>query len=119
MLMRFTPNQKKKDDGKLADAELVFEEGPLSGMKLVGFAVWNDRFNAQRRVTFPSRLMQVNGERRSYALLRPFASGGTDDGLRQAILLAYDEYERHSARAGDIVKELEGACGVTDGSVEH
>ncbi len=35
------PNQQGSPAGKLADAEVMFgaESGPLSGMKLVGFAV--------------------------------------------------------------------------------
>ena len=36
------PNQQGSPAGKLADAEVMFEaaSGPLSGMKLIGFAVW-------------------------------------------------------------------------------
>ena len=46
------------------------EASPLSGMKLVGFAVW-ERRDGGRNVTFPARQYSVNGERRSFALLRP------------------------------------------------
>ena len=58
--------------GKLADAEVVFdsEAGPLSGLKLIGFAVW-ERRDGGRNVTFPARRYSVNGERRSFALFRP------------------------------------------------
>jgi hypothetical protein len=32
-----TPNDKGNPAGKLADAELHFTDGPLSGLKLIGF----------------------------------------------------------------------------------
>jgi hypothetical protein len=77
--------------GKLADAELIFEagSGPLSGLRLIGFAVW-ERRDGGKNVTFPARQYSVNGERRSFALLRP-ANGeaGTQDGVRDLILDAY------------------------------
>ena len=42
--------------GKLADAELIFEagSGPLSGLRLIGFAVW-ERRDGGKNVTFPAR----------------------------------------------------------------
>lgn len=71
MVVKITPNDKGSPVGKLADAELHFTEGPLAGLKLLGFAVWERRSGSGRNVTFPSRQYSVNGERRSYALLRP------------------------------------------------
>ena len=70
--VKIIPNEQGNPPGKLADAEVVFEaeSGPLSGMKLLGFAVW-ERRDGGRNVTFPARQYSVNGERRSYALLRP------------------------------------------------
>ena len=43
--VRIIPNTEGKPPGKLADAEVIFEAdaGPLSGMKLIGFAVWERR----------------------------------------------------------------------------
>src|SRR4029078_7369560 len=40
--LKIIPNEQGSHAGKLADAEVVFEAeaGPLSGMKLIGFAVW-------------------------------------------------------------------------------
>ena len=75
--------------GKLADAELIFLAGPLAGLKLIGFAVW-ERRDGGRNVTFPARQYSVNGERRSFALLRP-ANGdlSAQDTVRQLILDAY------------------------------
>ena len=39
--VRIIPNTEGKPPGKLADAEVIFEAeaGPLSGMKLIGFAI--------------------------------------------------------------------------------
>src|SRR5690349_18784292 len=70
MTVKFTPNDKGNPPGKLADAELHFSGGPLDGLKLIGFAVW-ERKNKGRNVTFPARQYSVGGERRSFALLRP------------------------------------------------
>ena len=71
--VRIIPNTEGKPPGKLADAEVIFEAeaGPLSGMKLIGFAIWERRSGGGRNVTFPARQYSVNGERRSFALLRP------------------------------------------------
>jgi hypothetical protein len=54
----------------LADAELHFTTGPLQGLKLIGFGVWTRRGGAGINITFPSRIYSVNGEHRSFALLR-------------------------------------------------
>ena len=68
--VKIIPNDKGNPPGKLADAEVIFEAdaGPLSGLKLIGFSVW-ERRDGGRNVTFPARQYSVNGERRSYALL--------------------------------------------------
>jgi hypothetical protein len=70
LTIKITPNDGGAAPGRLADAELHFTEGALAGMKLIGFAVW-ERRGASRNVTFPARQYSVNGERRSFALLRP------------------------------------------------
>lgn len=80
--------------GKLADAELHFEDGPLAGLKLIGFAVWERRGDARgRNVTFPARQYSVNGERRSFALLRPITDSLAQNGVRDAIVAAYEVFE--------------------------
>ena len=73
MTVKIQPNEKGNPPGKLADAELHFTEGPLEGLKLIGFAVWERRSGSGRNVTFPARQYVVNGDRRSFALLRPVA----------------------------------------------
>ena len=95
--VRITPTEGKAPQGKLAEAELHFSSGPLAGLKLIGFAVWERRSGDGRNVTFPARQYSVNGERRSFALLRP-ANGeaNTQDAIRQCILDAYSRTEAHA-----------------------
>lgn len=87
-------NDNGNPPGKLADAELHFTEGPLAGLKLIGFAIWERRTGAGRNVTFPARQYSVNGERRSFALLRPVAETTAQDRVRDLVLEAYAEFEK-------------------------
>ena len=96
MQVKFTPNDKGNPPGKLADAELHFADGPLEGLKLIGFAIWERRGGSGRNVTFPARQYSVNGERRSFALLRPIVDVQAQDRVREFILEAYAEYERQT-----------------------
>jgi hypothetical protein len=93
MKVQIITNERSAPPGKLADAELHFTEGPLAGLKLIGFAIWERRGSNQRNVTFPARSYAVNGERRSFALLRPIADFNAQNGIREAILQAYAEHE--------------------------
>lgn len=78
--------------GKLADAEIYFHDGLLAGLKLIGFAVWRSRTaGCVTNVTFPARAYTVNGERRTFALLRPSGDAiDAQDAIRAAIIEAYD-----------------------------
>ena len=95
MSVQILPNTTSNPPGKLADAEVVFEAeaGPLTGLKLIGFAIWERRAGG-RNVTFPARQYSVNGDRRSYALLRP-ANGdaSAQEVIRDYILDAYSRTE--------------------------
>src|SRR5438309_6070841 len=93
MTVKINPNDKGNPVGRLADAELHFTEGPLVGLKLIGFGVWERRGGSGRNVTFPARQYSVNGERRSLALLRPLVDLSAQNAVREAILVAYDEVE--------------------------
>ncbi len=84
-------NDRGNSPGKLAEAELVFADGPLAGLRLIGFAIWERRGGSGRNVTFPARVYSVNGERRSYALLRPVVDTSAQDRIRDLILEAYAE----------------------------
>jgi hypothetical protein len=95
MTVKITPNDKGNPPGKLADAELHFTDGPLEGLKLIGFSIWEQRRGGGegRNVTFPARQYSVNGERRSFALLRPVVDTAAPSRVRELILEAYAEYE--------------------------
>jgi hypothetical protein len=102
VVVKFMSTDKDKNPplGKLADAELHFTEGVLSGLRLLGFAVWERRVGNGRNVTFPARQYVVNGERRSFALLRSISGDPTSqDRIRDFILQAYAEYEENAAVA--------------------
>src|ERR1700686_2196133 len=86
--VKLVPNDKGNPPGKLADAELHFTDGALAGLKLIGFAIW-ERKSGARTVTFPARQYAVNGERRSFALLRPIVDTNAQNLVRDLILLAY------------------------------
>ncbi len=99
MVVTITPNDSNNPPGKLADAELHFLDGPLGGLKLIGFGIWERRTGNGRNVTFPARQYSVNGERRSFALLRPIGDAMAHDRIRELILQAYAEYEEKAAVA--------------------
>ena len=99
MIVRITPNDKGNPPGKLADAELHFTDGPLEGLKLIGFAIWERRGGGGRNVTFPARQYSVNGERRSFALLRPIVDSTVQSKIRDLVLEAFEAYEQQAAIA--------------------
>ena len=94
MIVKVQPNDKSNPPGKLADAELHFTEGPLEGLKLIGFGIWERRTGGGRNVTFPARQYAVNGERRSFALLRPLADATAQDRIRDLILEGFASFEQ-------------------------
>src|SRR5579885_3569186 len=98
LTVKISPNDRGNPAGKLADAELHCATGPLAGLKLIGFAIWERRTGSGRNVTFPARQYAVNGERRSFALLRPITDATAQERVRDLVLDAYAEYE---ARAGE------------------
>ena len=97
LIVKITPNDRGNPPGKLADAELHFTGGALTGLKLIGFGIWERRSVGGRNVTFPARQYSVNGERRSFALLRPILDATAQDRIRELILDAYAEYEAQAA----------------------
>ena len=94
LTIKITPNDQGNPPGKLADAELHFGgESPLAGLKLIGFSIWERRGGNGRNVTFPARSYVVNGDRRSFALLRPIVDTAAQTNVRDLILEAYAQYE--------------------------
>jgi hypothetical protein len=99
MTVKINPNDKGNPVGKLAEVELHFTGGPLEGLKLIGFDIWERRGAAARNVTFPARQYSVNGEKRMFTLLRPLADTAAHERVRDLILRAYAEYEASVATA--------------------
>jgi hypothetical protein len=99
MTIKITPNDKGTPAGKLGDAELHFGNGPMEGLKLIGFSIWERRGGNGRNVTFPARSYVVNGDRRTFALLRPIVDSTAQSKLRELILEAFQEYEERAAIA--------------------
>ena len=99
MTVKITANDRGNPPGKLADVELHFSDGVLAGLKLIGFSIWERRGGTGRNVTFPARQYSVNGERRSFALLRPIVDTTAQNAVRDRILEAYAEYEAAEATA--------------------
>ena len=100
LTIKITPNDKGNPPGKLADAELHFGgQSPLAGLKLIGFSIWERRGGNGRNVTFPARSYAVNGERRSFALLRPIVDTTAQNAVRDRILEAYAEHEEAAETA--------------------
>lgn len=99
MTVKINPNDNANPVGKLADAELHFTGGPLEGLKLIGFGIWERRGAAARNVTFPARQYSVNGEKRTFTLLRPIVDTAAHERIRDLVLEAYAEYEEHAASA--------------------
>jgi len=92
--VKFVTNEKGSPAGKVADAELHFSgDGELlDGLKLIGFGLWERRTGGGLNVTFPARQYQVNGERRSFALLRPLSDTAATDRIRDFIIAAWAEW---------------------------
>jgi hypothetical protein len=99
MVVKILPTDKGSPSGKLADAEVHFTDGAMEGMKLIGFAIWERRQGPGRNVTFPARTYSVNGERRSFALLRPATDTNSQGKIRDLVLQAYSDFESRAAVA--------------------
>jgi hypothetical protein len=98
--IKITPNDKGTPPSKIADVELHFGDGPLEGLKLLGFSIWERRGSSGgRNVTFPARSYMVAGDKRAFALLRPIVDSTAQEKLRELILNAYQEFEERAAIA--------------------
>ncbi len=81
----------------VCEAELVFDEGPLAGMKLVGFSLWNGA-DGEIHVTFPSRASGAGSERRFFDYLRS-VEGNVSDPRRVKAWIVEQWREQHTAAA--------------------
>ena len=92
-------NNRNTTPGKLAEAELHFTGGKLDGLKLVGFGIWEARNGGSRYVSLPARQFAVNGDRRTFVLLRSIADPKAQDHIRDLVLQAYAEYQERATEA--------------------
>ena len=86
--VRLSLSHSDRPTDKLADAELHFVGGPLAGLKLLGFAIWNRRGGGYH-VTFPARQYSADGQRRAFTLLRDIRGQTGSQAIRDLILEAY------------------------------
>lgn len=93
LIVKISHDDHPSPQGKLAHAELHFTDGPLKGLKLIGFDIWQRRAPGSGfNLTWPARTYSVNGERRSFALLRPIEDHTAQDAIRDLILAHWDTY---------------------------
>lgn len=100
MIVKIKPNDRGTPTGKLADAEMQFTDGPLEGLRLVGFAVWEHHRGGGRHVTFPARTYSVHGDKRSYVLLQPISDRTAENRARDLVLDAYAAFEADTSDGG-------------------
>ncbi len=80
----------------VCEAEILFgDDGPLAGLKLVGFSLWKGA-DGEAYVTFPSRAFGAGSERKYFDYLR--SEDGTLDTIERLKAWIVDEY-RNSAQA--------------------
>jgi hypothetical protein len=76
----------------LCEAEMVFDDqGPLEGMKLVGFSLWRGA-NGEVFVTFPSRAFGAGSERKFFDFLRS-ANGPNPELARRVKSWIVEQYQ--------------------------
>jgi hypothetical protein len=78
----------------VCDAEILFDEGQLAGMKLVGFSVWRGA-EGDVYVTFPSRAFGTATDRKYFDYLRAIEAGAA--GGRKVKDWILDEYRTAKA----------------------
>ncbi len=96
MRVHYVLNHGGMPESKLADVEIHFEEGLLSGLKLVGCSVWRSRKGEGPTVLIPSRSYATAGGIRYYELLRPSEDGkpNEESGPARTAVRNFKEYIR-------------------------
>jgi hypothetical protein len=80
----------------VTEAEMLFDDGPLAGTKLVGFCVWKSP-EGEIYVTFPSRAFGAGSERRYFDYLRSVDASA--DAIKRVKAWILDEYRKAEAAA--------------------
>ena len=89
----------KREDGPerlVCEAEVLFEEGPLGGTKLVGFSLCRSP-DGDIYVTFPSRAFGAGSERRYFDYLR--ATDASAEAVKKVKVWIVDEYRKAGEEA--------------------
>jgi hypothetical protein len=95
MRVHYVLNHGGTPESKLADVEIHFEEGLLSGLKLVGCSVWRSRKGEDPTVLVPSRSYATAGGVRYYELLRPSEDGKSpEDASAKLAVRNFKQYIR-------------------------
>jgi hypothetical protein len=94
MRVHYVLNHGGTPESKLADVEIHFEEGLLSGLKLVGCSVWRSRKGEEPSVLVPSRSYATAGGIRYYELLRPSEEGKPEDPAGKLAVRNFKQYVR-------------------------
>ncbi len=75
----------------ISEAEVILEDGPLAGMKLVGFCLWKAP-DGDVFVTFPARAFGAGADRRFFDYLR--AVDGAPETVKRVKAWIIDEYRK-------------------------
>ena len=80
----------------VADFDIVFEEGVLNGLKLVGGALWSSKDGRpDLRVTLPAHKIVAEGKERYFDLLRAIDKNAqTIRDFKAAVVTAYRAHLR-------------------------
>ena len=96
--MRIKFTQRENGPERLVtEAEILFDEPVLSGLKLVGFSLWKSP-EGELYVTFPSRAFGSGSERRFFDFLRSVeGDAAPGKALKAAIVEAFREQQAAAA----------------------
>jgi hypothetical protein len=95
MRVHYVLNHGGTPESKLADVEIHFEEGLLSGLKLVGCSVWRSRKGEDPTVLVPSRSYATAGGVRYFELLRPSEEvKSPEDASAKSAVRSFKQYVR-------------------------
>jgi len=101
MRIQFILNNGDPPASKLAEVEIHFEEGCLSGLKLLGCSVWHTKKGQRPTVLVPCRSYATAGGVRYYQLLRPSADDAAGkEVIRKLKDFIRDEYFRVADLSG-------------------
>jgi hypothetical protein len=95
MRIQFILNHKGTPSGKLADVEILFEEGFLAGLKLGGCSIWRPLKGDAPTVLVTSRSYATAGGVRYYQFLRSSEDGEKEN---QTALKTFKQYIRDEYR---------------------